>query len=55
MDTRLIYEQMYKLTCFVKHLQPHFVKHLRKNPLVRHFGNTCGMETLIVQYVDLVI
>ena len=34
MGTCLIYEQMCKLTSFVKHLQPGFVKYQRKYPLI---------------------
>ena len=63
-DTSLIYEQMCKLTSFVKHLRPRFVNYLREylcvyeRVKIQRLGfcrNTCSTETLIVKYVSLVI
>ena len=65
MNISLIYEKMCKLTFFSKHLQPQFVKHLRKYSLVCvcngrnldrwHSNNACITKTFIVKYVSLVM
>ena len=33
-DTCLIYKQMWKLSSFIRRLQPRFIKYLRKYPCV---------------------
>ena len=58
MNISLIYEKMCKLTFFSKHLQPQFVKHLRKYSLVcvcNGQNNACITKTFIVKYVSLVM
>ena len=52
MNTCLIYEQMCKLTSFVKHLRPRFLKYLREYLLVcikwSKFGDLSFSEAVVL-------